>query len=86
LKVPLVKIYSYNLSGREKYSQPEKPTVRIKGASSYYRDRKPSELASVIKGISYAGIKTSCKTKAASSVEAEKSQKLKELSQLIRAS
>jgi hypothetical protein len=53
--------------------------VRIKAASSYYRDRKPSELASVIKGISYAGIKTSCKTKAASSVEAEKSQKLKEL-------
>jgi hypothetical protein len=39
---------------REKYSQPEKPTVRIKGASSYYRDRKLSELASVIKGISYS--------------------------------
>jgi hypothetical protein len=65
----------------------QRPTVRIKGASAHRRERKLSELAALISGvsyptISYASIKTSCKTKAASSIE--KSQKLKELARLIR--
>ena len=65
----------------------QKPTIRVKGASAYRREIKLSELASLIKGISYptieyVGVKTSCKTKAASSVE--KYQKLKELARLIR--
>jgi hypothetical protein len=73
-------------------NNPQKPTVRIKAASSYRREKrreergeKLSELASVIRGVSYPSISyvgTIAKTKAASSLE--KSQKLKELGRLIR--
>lgn len=79
---------------RERYSQSQKPTVRIKGASSYRRERKLSELASVIKGISYPGIsyvgavvKANAnfitKTKGAST-QLEKQFKLKELGRMVR--
>jgi hypothetical protein len=52
-------------------SNKEKPTVRIKAASTIRRERKLSELASIIKGVSYPAISyvgektnTSIKTKA----------------------
>lgn len=69
-----------------------KPTVRIKAASSYYKDKKLSGLAAIIKGLSYPEIsyvdvrKTNpTKSKGASSISnVEKSQKLKELGKLIR--
>ena len=35
---------------------PQKPTVRIKAGSNYRRERKLSELASIIRGVSYPGI------------------------------
>jgi hypothetical protein len=65
----------------------QKVTVSIKSASSYYREKKLAELASIIKGVSYPSISyvgsfTKSKTKAASSIE--KSQKLKELGKMIR--
>jgi hypothetical protein len=66
-----------------------KPTIYVKSASSYYREKKLAELGAVIKGVSYPGIsyvgvkKTNAtKTKSASNVE--KSQKLKELGKLVR--
>jgi hypothetical protein len=34
----------------------QKVTISIKSASSYYKDKKLSELASIIKGVSYPGI------------------------------
>jgi hypothetical protein len=63
-----------------------KPTIRVKGASSYRKERKLAELASVIRGVSYPTISyTGTKTKAASSISwVEKSQKLKELGRMIR--
>ena len=62
----------------------QKPTIRVKGASSYRRERKLSELAAVISGVSYPSISyVSTKTKAASSSYVEKSQKLKKLGRLI---
>jgi hypothetical protein len=72
-------------------SNKEKPTVRIKAASSYRRERKLSELASIIKGVSYPEIsyvgaieKTNAtKTKGASS-QLEKQFKLKELGKMAR--
>jgi hypothetical protein len=73
----------------DKYSQQQKPTVRIKAASSYRRERKLSELSAVIKGVSYPGIsyvnvrKTkTTNVKGASSVERQ--FKLKELVKMIR--
>lgn len=55
----------------------QKPTVRIKAASSYRREKKLAELAAVIKGvsypgISYAGTKTKTNAKGASVVDKEK--------------
>ena len=76
--------------------QNQKPTVRIKAASGYRRERKLSELASIIKGVSYPGIsyagKKKTKTKGASYtgnlpiklVPLERQFKLKELGRLIR--
>jgi len=37
----------------DKYSQQQIPTVRIKAASSYRRERKLSELGALITGVSY---------------------------------
>jgi hypothetical protein len=60
----------------------QKPTVRIKSASSYRREKKLSELGALIRGISYPSLEPMLQTKGASSVE--KSQKLKELGKMIR--
>jgi hypothetical protein len=62
--------------------QPQKVTVSIKSASSYYNQKKLSDLAAIIKGVSYPGIsyagvktnasantKTKTKTKGASNSE-----------------
>jgi hypothetical protein len=77
-------------------SQPQqKPTVRVKAASSHRRERKLSELAAVIKGVSYSSIayagkkksnanaNTRSRTRGASS-QLERQFKLKELARLIR--
>jgi hypothetical protein len=51
-------------------NNPQKPVVRIKGASSYRREKKLAELAAVISGVSYPSISyagTKTKTKSASS-------------------
>jgi hypothetical protein len=65
-------------------------TIFIAAMLAYKRERKLSELAAVIKGVSYPGIsymsanagEKKAETKAASSIE--KSQKLKELELLIK--
>gem|GEM_PF-1741044 len=82
----------------DRYSQQQtqKPTVRIKAASSYRREGKLSELASIVKGVSYSTIlypslktcansnnKTKTNVKGASS-QLERQFKLKELGKLIR--
>jgi hypothetical protein len=78
---------------REKYSHSQKPTVRIKAASSYRREKKLAELMSVIKGVSYSGISyvgiksnanTKTKAKGASNAERERQFKLKELGRMVR--
>jgi hypothetical protein len=77
----------------------QKPTIRIKAASSYRRERKLSELASLITGTSYPRVSfvgekdNKTKTKGASSpdtgnlptklVPLERQFKLKELARLI---
>ena len=75
---------------RFKYSsslepQPQKPTVRIKAASSYRRERKSSELASLITGTSYPRVsfvgEKKTKTKGAYSM-ALKVAKLRELAKI----
>ena len=48
-------------------TQSRKPTVRIKAASSYNKQKKLSQLGAIIKGTSYAGWDTSVQTKGASS-------------------
>ena len=75
---------------------PQKPTVRIKAGSNYRRERKLSELASIIRGVSYPGISyvgirktnsnTRTKTKAASAMasSAERQFKLKELGRMVK--
>jgi hypothetical protein len=88
----LVTCFYCNKNAQRKI-QIQKPTVRIKAASSYRRERKLSELASIIKGVSYSTIlypslktcansKTKTNVKGASSLE--RSQKLKELDRLVR--
>lgn len=75
-----------------KDSQPQKVTVSVKSASSYYKDKKLSELDAIIKVTPYAGLNTSVQTKGASNVghlprksgPLEKQFKLKELGRLIR--
>jgi hypothetical protein len=82
-----LKTCSYCNGNRE----PQKPTVRIKAASSYRRERKLSVLASIIKGISYPSLEPipMFRTKGASEVARkpgpiEREVKLKELGKLIR--
>jgi hypothetical protein len=67
----------------------QKPTVRIKAASSYRREKKLAELGALVAGISYPGIsyvgaRETNATKAKSASRVEKSQKLMELGKLIR--
>jgi hypothetical protein len=69
---------------------PQKPTVRIKSASSSRKERKLSELASIIKGVSYPSVsyvgvkKTNApKTKGASNSNV-RAAKLRELGMLVR--
>jgi hypothetical protein len=75
---------------------PQKLTAQIKAGSSYRRERKLSELASITIGvsyprISYVGVRktnsnTRTKTKAASDMasRAERQFKLKELGKMVR--
>jgi hypothetical protein len=49
-----LKICSYCNSNKD--PQPQKVTVSIKSASSYYNQKKLSDLAAIIKGTSYPGI------------------------------
>lgn len=74
-------------------TQSHKPVVKIKGASSYNKQKKLSGLAAIIKGVSYPDISSpGTKIKGASSLEnnfqrpgpIERAIKLKELSKLIR--
>ena len=55
--------------------QTHKPTITVKGASSYRKQKKLTELAAIIKGTSYPGLETMFRTKSA---------KLKELGKLVR--
>ena len=77
--------------------QKQKPTIKVKSASSYKRERKLSELASIIKGTSYSSISypesfKKVKTKGSSSpgnlpiklIPLERQFKLRELARLIR--
>ena len=74
-------------------SQSRKPTVRIKAASSYNKQKKLSQLGAIIKGTSYAGLEVSFLTKGASNsinyskvngpLALEKKFKLKELGKMI---
>jgi hypothetical protein len=74
----------------DKYSQQQKPTVRIKAASSYRRERKLSELYAIIKGVSYPGIsyvdvrKTKTTNAKGASSQLERQFKLKELGKMIK--
>jgi hypothetical protein len=72
----------------------QRPTIKVKGASAYRRERALSSLAALISGVSYPGIlyagektnltysKARINVKGASSIE--KSQKLKELGKMIK--
>jgi hypothetical protein len=73
--------YCSNGNSNNKY----KPTVRIKSALSYRRERKLSELASLITGTSYPAVSYvgEKKTKGASSY-LERQSKLRELARLVR--
>jgi hypothetical protein len=69
---------------------PQKPTVRIKSASSYRKERALSGLAALITVTSYPGVSyvgggaiKKTKTKSASS-QLERQSKLRELARLIR--
>ena len=73
----------------------QQPTIRVKSASSYRREKKLAELGALVSGISYPGVlfvgeqkKAKTKIKAASSYSSvsyiEKSHKLKELANMIR--
>lgn len=69
-----------------------KPTITVKGASSYYRQKKLTELGAIIKGTSYPTLEPMFQTKGASEVAAaarkpgpiEREVKLKELGKIIR--
>ena len=71
-----------------------KPTITVKGASSYYRQKKLSELGAIIKGISYPGLESIpvFQTKGASVQVGNKKKpgpyrrevKLKELGKMIK--
>jgi hypothetical protein len=72
-----------------------KPTISVKSASSYSKQRKMAELAAIIKGISYPSLEAinSFQTKGASEVARarkprpgpiEREVKLKELGKLVR--
>jgi hypothetical protein len=45
-----------------------KPTISVKSASSYSKQKKLSELAAIIKGISYPSLESMFQTKGASEV------------------
>ena len=75
--------------GHECRYDSQKPTIRIKAASSYRRERKLSELAALITGTSYPVVsfvgEKKIKTKGASgSTQLERQSKLRELARLIR--
>ena len=73
------------------YNKDKKPTIFVKSASSYHKDRKLTELAAIIRGVSYPPISISepvFRTKVASVVRKpgpiEREVKLKELGKLVR--
>jgi arsenate reductase-like glutaredoxin family protein len=73
-----------------------KPTITIKSASSYSKQKKLSELGAIIKGISYPSLESMFQTKGASIVRnndnprprkpgpIEREVKLKELGKMIK--
>ena len=78
---------------RIKSASKPKPTITVKGASSYYRQKKLSELGSIIRGTSYPSLEpiTMFLTKGASKINIsqkpgpiEREFKLKELGKLVR--
>ena len=69
----------------------QKPTIRIKSAASRLKERKLSELGSIIRGdsysypgISYVGVKKTNTTRTKGASMYEKAAKLRELARLIR--
>jgi hypothetical protein len=81
----------------EYYSRVSKPTIKVKSAASYGKRKKLSELAAIIKGISYPNLDWSLnqvQTKSASAIKniaarprpgpIERQVKLKELWKLVR--
>ena len=77
-----LKTCSYCQKGSSKSKS--KPTISIKSASSYHKQKKLSELAAIIKGISYPSLEPIFQTKDASKVARklgpiEREVKLKEL-------
>ena len=76
-----------------KGSMISKPKITVKGASSYYRQKKLTELGAIIKGTSYAGLspwlQPQTKTRGASEVTRklgpiEREVKLRELGKMIK--
>ena len=74
------------------YSKLSKPTIFVNSASSYNRQKKLTELAAIIKGISYPSLEPIFQTKGAfvSNIEKrsigpiEREIKLKELGKIVR--
>lgn len=72
--------------------QTHKPTISVKSASSYNKHKKLTELAAIIKGVSYPSLEPIFQTKAASVSNIEKRSigpierevKLKELGKIVR--
>jgi hypothetical protein len=75
---------------RNEYYRLSKPTISVKGASSYRKEKKLTELAAIVKGISYPPISIPVfRTKGASEVARkpgpiEREVKLKELGKMIK--
>ena len=62
----------------------DKPTIRVKGASSYNRTKNLSELAAIITGRSFGILSPTTETKGASVLCSDKNDKLKELGKMVK--
>jgi hypothetical protein len=75
---------------RNEYYRLSKPTILVKGTSSYRKQKRLSELGAIIRGTSYPSLSIPMfRTKGASEVlrrpgPIEKEVKLKELGKLVR--
>ena len=73
----------------EYYTKVSKPTISVKSASSYRKQKKLSGLAAIIKGTSYPSLELMFQTKGASEVTRkpgpiEREVKVRELGKIIR--